>query len=43
MLINDMLVRRRMIIVLCFEAERSKKLNGHFQTSVEPSDIKPLL
>ncbi len=38
--INDMHVRRRrMITVLCFEDERSKKLNGSFQTSVELSDI----
>ncbi len=42
--INDMCVRRRrMITVLCFEDERSKKLNGSFQTSVELSDIKPLI
>ena len=44
-LIDTMLVRLRIITITehCFEDERSKKLNGYFQTSAELSDIKPLI
>ena len=43
-LINDKHVLcRRLIAVLCFKDERSKKLNDSFQTSVELSDRKPLI
>ena len=38
-----MLVRQRIITVLCFEDESTKKLNGSFQTSGELSNIKPLI
>jgi hypothetical protein len=41
-LIDTMLVQRRITMEHCFEDECSKKLNGSFQTSAELSDIKPL-
>ena len=42
-LIDTMLARRRIITEHCFKDERSKKLNGSFQTSAALSDMKPLI
>jgi len=42
-LIDNMLVQRRIITEHCFEDECSKKLNGSFQTLAELSENKPLI